>query len=124
MDLKDVLHTRKVSTETERQSTENRRLKAENTRQVQIEKDIKEKEAKRLESQKAQIAALIAKHRACTPITPDKVNKSGTGNRPTQMKNRGQKRYNPNIRRQQRQAKSNHLNTRVQIPIKIHRMHY
>ena len=33
------------------------------------------------------------------------------------MKNRKQKRYNPNNGRQQRQAKSNHLKTRVQIPI-------
>ena len=40
-------------------------------RQLQIEKDTQEKEAKRLELEKAQIAALIAKHRAHTPITPD-----------------------------------------------------
>ena len=79
-DLKDILHARKVATETERQSKENRRLKAEKARQLQIEKDIKEKEAKRLTLEKAQIAAPIAKHRAHTLITPDKVNKSGTGN--------------------------------------------
>ena len=29
--------------------------------------------------EKAQIEALIEKHRLCTPKTPDKVNKSGTG---------------------------------------------
>ena len=93
--MKDVLHARKVATETEKQSKENRQLQAEKARQLQIEKDTQEKEAKRLELEKAQIAALIAKHRACTSITPDKVNKLGTGNNADTMKNRGQKRYNP-----------------------------
>ena len=123
-DLKDVLHARKVATEIERQLKENRRPQAERARQLQMEKDIKEKEAKRHTLEKAQIAALIAKYRSRTPRTPDKVNKLGKALMPTQMKNRGQKRYNPNIRRQQRQAKSNHLKTRVQISTKICRMHY
>ena len=122
--MKDVLHARKVATKTEKQSKENRRLQAEKARQLQIEKDIKEKEAKRCMLKKAQIAALIAKHRAHTPITPDEVNKSGTGNDADINGNRGQKRYNPNIRRQQRQAKLNCLKIRVQILIKICRMHY
>ena len=78
--MKDVLHARNIPTETEKQSKENRRLQAEKARQLQIEKDTKEKEAKRLELEKAQIAALIAKHRTHTLITPDKVNKLGTGN--------------------------------------------
>ena len=65
-DLKDVLHARKVATETEKQSKENRRLQAEKARQLQIEKETQEKEAKRLELEKAQIAVLIAKHRART----------------------------------------------------------
>ena len=77
--MKDVLHARKIATETEKQSKENRRLQAEKARQLQIEKDTKEKVAKRLKLEKAQTAALIAKHRARTLITPDKVNKSGTG---------------------------------------------
>ena len=46
-DLKDILHARKVATEVEGQLKENRRLQAENARQLQMEKDIKEKEAKR-----------------------------------------------------------------------------
>ena len=45
--MKDVLHARKVATEIERQLKENRRLQAEKVRQLQIKKDIKEKEAKR-----------------------------------------------------------------------------
>ena len=78
-ELKDVLHTRKVATETERQLKENRRLQAEKARQLQIEKDIKEKEAKRQALEKTKIAALIDKHRSRTLSTPDEVNKSGTG---------------------------------------------
>ena len=40
---------------------------------------MKEKEAKRLASEKAQIEALIEKHRPHTPKTPDEVNILGTG---------------------------------------------
>ena len=57
-ELKDILHTRNVATEIERQLKENRRLQAEKARQLQIEKDIKEKEAKRQALGKTKIAAL------------------------------------------------------------------
>ena len=77
--MKDILHARKLATEIERQLTENRRLQAERARQLQIEKDIKEKEAKRRALEKAKIAALIDKHRSCTPSTPDEVNILVTG---------------------------------------------
>ena len=40
---------------------------------------MKEKDTKRLASEKAKIEALIEKHRPCTPKTPDKVNILGTG---------------------------------------------
>ena len=40
---------------------------------------MKDKEAKRLASEKAQIETLIEKHRPHTPKTPDEVNISGTG---------------------------------------------
>ena len=82
-ELKDMLHTRKVATEIERQLKENRRLYAEKARQLQIEKYIKEKEAKRWALEKAKIAALIdkySKHRLHTLSTPDEVNKLATGN--------------------------------------------
>ena len=46
---------------------------------ITIEKDMKEKEAKRLALEKAQIEALIEKYRPHTPKTPDEVNTSGTG---------------------------------------------
>ena len=123
--MKDVLYARKVATETEKQSKENRRLQAEKARQLQIEKDTQEKEAKRLELEKAQIIRLLLLniehvHRLHLMRLINWVQATML----TQMKNRGQKRYNPNIRRQQRQAKLNHLKIRVQILIKIHRMHY
>ena len=79
-DLNEVLHATKVATEIERQLKENRRLQAEKARQSQMEKDIKEKEAKRRALEKAKIAALIDKHRSRTPKTPDKANKLSTGN--------------------------------------------
>ena len=40
---------------------------------------MKEKEDKRLASEKAKTEALIEKHRPCTPKTHEEVNTSGTG---------------------------------------------
>ena len=51
----------------------------EKAKQLQIEKDMKDKEAKRLALEKAQIEALIVKYRLRTPKTPDEVNTMGTG---------------------------------------------
>ena len=77
----ETLHDRKRVTETERQLKEKeaKRLVLEKAKQLQIEKDIKEKEAKRLALEKAQIEALIEKYKPCTPKTPDEVNTLGTG---------------------------------------------
>ena len=49
-DLKEVLHDRKIATETERQLKEKeaKRLAPERAKRLQTEKDIREKEAKRL----------------------------------------------------------------------------
>ena len=44
-----------------------------------MQKDTKDKEVKRLAIEKAQIEALIEKHRPCTPKTPDEVSRLGTG---------------------------------------------
>ena len=93
------MHARKVATETEKQSKENRRLQVEKARQLQIEKDIKEKEAKRLKLEKAQIEALIAKHRARTPITPDKVNKLGTGKNADTNEKQGTEKIQPQYKK-------------------------
>ena len=94
-----MLQTRKVATEIERQLKENRRLKAEKARQLQTEKDIKEKEAKRRTLEKAKIAALIEKHRLCTPSTPDEVNKSGTGNGADTNEKEGTKKAQPSYKK-------------------------
>ena len=67
---------RKSATEIERQLREKeaKRLALEKAKRIQIQKDMKDKEAKRLASEKAQIEALIEKHRPHTLKTPDKVN--------------------------------------------------
>ena len=51
----------------------------EKAKQLQTEKDMKDKEAKRIASEKTKIEALIEKHRPRTLKTPDEVNISGTG---------------------------------------------
>ena len=60
---------RKSATEIERQSREKeaKRLALEKAKRIQIQKDMKDKEAKRLALEKAQIEALIEKHRPRTP---------------------------------------------------------
>ena len=51
----------------------------EKAKRIQMQKDMKDKEAKRFAMEKAQIEALIEKHRPHTPKTPDEVSRSGTG---------------------------------------------
>ena len=51
----------------------------EKAKRIQMQKDMKDKEAKRFAIEKAQIEVLIEKHRPHTPKTPDKVSRSGTG---------------------------------------------
>ena len=74
-------HDRQRVTETERQLKEKeaKRLALKKAKRLQIEKDIKDKEAKKLALEKSQIEALIEKHRPHTPKTPDEVNIMGTG---------------------------------------------
>ena len=74
-------YDRKRATEIERQLREKKakRLALEKAKQIQIEKDMKDKEAKGLASEKSQIEALIEKHRPHTRKTPDEVNTLGTG---------------------------------------------
>ena len=64
---------RKSGTKIEKQYRE------KEAKRIQIQKDMKDKEAKRFAIERAQIKALIEKHRPCTPKTPDEVNTSGTG---------------------------------------------
>ena len=72
---------RKSATKIERQSREKeaKRLALEKAKRIQIQKDMKDKEVERLALEKAQIEALVEKYRPHTLKTPDKVNTSGTG---------------------------------------------
>ena len=56
---------------------------------------MKDKEAKRFAIEKAQIEALIKKHRPHTPKTPDEVSRSGTGKNANLMVKRGLKGKTP-----------------------------
>ena len=51
----------------------------EKAKRIQIQKDLKDKEAKRFAIEKSQIETLIEKHRPCTLKMPDEVSTSGTG---------------------------------------------
>ena len=56
---------------------------------------MKEKEAKRFASEKAQIEALIEKHRPRTPKTPDQVNTLGTGKNANTVGQEGTEKVKP-----------------------------
>ena len=72
---------RKSATKIEKQYREKeaKRLALEKAKRIQIQNDMKDKEAKRFAIEKAQIEALIEKHRPHTPKTPDEVSTSCTG---------------------------------------------
>ena len=63
---------------------------------------MKDKEANRFAIEKAQIEALIEKHRPRTLKTPDKVSRSGTGKNATVDGQEGNEKEKPHIKRQQR----------------------
>ena len=58
---------------------EAKRLVLEKAKRIHGQKDMKDKETKRFAKEKAEIEAIIVKHRPCTPKTPDEVNTSSTG---------------------------------------------
>ena len=72
---------RNSATKTEKQYKEKeaKRLALEKAKRIQMQKDIKDIEEKRLTIEKAQIEVLIEKQRPCTPKTPDEVSRLGTG---------------------------------------------
>ena len=72
---------RNSATKTEKQYKEKeaKRLVLKKAKRIQIQKDMKDKEASRFAIEKAQIEALIEKHRPRTLKTPDEVSRSGTG---------------------------------------------
>ena len=72
---------RNSATKTEKQYKEKeaKRLVLEKAKRIQMQKDMKDMQEKRLAIEKAQIESCIEKHRPRTPKTPDKVSRSGTG---------------------------------------------
>ena len=72
---------RNSATKIEKQYKEKeaKRLALEKAKRIQIQKDMKDKEAKRFAIEKAQIEALIEKHRPHMLKTPDEVSTLGTG---------------------------------------------
>ena len=72
---------RNSATKIEKQYKEKeaKRLALEKAKRIQMQKDMKDKEAKGFAVEKAPIEALIEKHRPHTPKTPDEVNTSSTG---------------------------------------------
>ena len=90
-------HNRQRALETERQLQEKeaKRLVLAKAKQFQIGKDTKDKATKRLEVEKAQIEALIGKYRPRTPKTPDEVNTMGTGKNANTNGQKGIEKENP-----------------------------
>ena len=84
---------------------------------------MKDKEVKRMTSEKAKIEALIEKHRPHTPKTPDEVNISGTGKNADTDGQEGTDKVKPPYKRQQRLVRSKHHKRRVKKPIKATQIH-
>ena len=74
-------------------------------KRIQIQKDMKDKEANRLAIEKAQIEVLIEKHRPHTLKTPDEVSRLGTGKNTKTDGQEGNKKEKPPYKRQQRISK-------------------
>ena len=88
---------RNSATKAEKQYKEKeaKRLVLGKAKRIQMQKDIKDKEAKGVAEEKAQIEALIEKHRPRTPKTPDEVSTSGTGKNATVDGQEGTKKGKP-----------------------------
>ena len=117
---------RKSATKIDKQSKEKeaKRLALEKAKRIQIQKDIKDKEANRLALEKAQIEieALIEKHRPPTPKTPDKVNTSGTGKNADIDGREGTEKVKPPHKKATKD-RLNHPTRRMKKPIKAIRIH-
>ena len=86
---------RALATKRQLQEKEAKRLVLAKAKRLQIEKDTKDKDTKRLQMEKAQIEALIEKHRPHTPKTPDKVNTMGTGKNANTNGQKGKEKEKP-----------------------------
>ena len=95
---------RNSATKTEKQYKEKeaKRLVLGKAKRIQMQKDMKDIQEKRLAIEKAQIEVLIEKHRPHTLKTPDEVSRSGTGKNAKANGQEGNKKENSHIKRQQR----------------------
>ena len=94
---------------------------------MQMQKDMKDIEVKRLAIEKAQIKVLIEKHRPHRPETPDEVSRLGTGKNAKVDGQEGNKKENPHIKRQQRISKLKHPAKRekkLKMPKEAIQIHY
>ena len=120
---------RNSATKIEKQHKEKeaKRLALEKAKRIQMQKDMKDKEAKRFAVEKAQIEALIEKHRPHTPKTPDKVSHWVQAKMPKLMVKRRSKRENPYTKRQQKIVRLKGPTKREKkpkMPIKAIWIHY
>ena len=108
--LKVTLHNTKLATETDRKLKENRKLQAEKARQLQIEKDFKEIEAKRHALEKTKISVLIEKHRPHTQNTLEEANIPGIGKNANRNDKEGTAKAKPIYKKatKESQIKSSH----------------
>ena len=78
---------------------EAKRLVPEKVKRIQRQNGSKNTEKNRHMIEKAQIEALIEKHKLCTLKTPDQVNKLGTGKNATEKKQEGAKKGKPSFKK-------------------------
>ena len=106
---------------------EAKRLALEKAKRIQGQNDTKNTEAKRHMIEKADIEALIEKHRPRTPKTPDEVNTLGTGKDAKDKGQEGTEKVKLHIKRQQRIPKLKspaERERRLSMPKKANRTHY
>ena len=99
----------------------------EKAKRIQIQKDMKDKEAKVFALEKSQIEALIEKHRPCTPKTAVKVNTLGRGKNANIDGQEGTEKVKGHIKRQQkivRLKRPAKMVKKLKMPIKAIQIHY
>ena len=117
---------RTLETKRQLQEKEAKRLALAKAKRLQIEKDTKGKDAKRLQMEKAQIEALIEKHRPHTPKTPDEVNTMGMGKNTNINGQKGtEKEKEKPLHKKATKASQIKTSKKREIkPTKVNRIHY
>ena len=99
----------------------------EKVKTIQMQKDMKDKEAKRLAKEKGQIEALIEKHRPYTLKTPDEVSTSGTGKNAKVDGQEGTKKGKPPYKEATKDTQIKipaEREKKLNMPIKATQIHY